>query len=124
MKMTHAGRGGPARCGAGCPCHMRGGGAATPWVSGNVRTCDPRSRARSTLHPVPPTMTARQTAQLLGIGLRQTYEAIQRGDIPALRLGRRWVIPSSRLLELIGLDPAVHIGGQPEDTAGDRRDEP
>ncbi len=35
------------------------------------------------LGPVPPTMTVRQTAQLLGLGLRQTYEAVQRGEIPA-----------------------------------------
>jgi excisionase family DNA binding protein len=80
----------------------------------------------TSLHPVPPTMTARQTAQMLGIGLRQTYEAIQRGDIPALRLGRRWVIPSSRLLELLGLDPTVHIGRRHdlEGTTSDREGGP
>lgn len=37
--------------------------------------------------------TVRQVATLLGINLGVTYELIRHGEIPAKRLGRRWVIP-------------------------------
>ena len=36
------------------------------------------------------TFTVRETAKLLRIGINQTYEAVKRGDIPAIRIGDRW----------------------------------
>lgn len=53
--------------------------------------------------PLPPSLTVERAGELLGIGRRQTYEAIHRGDIPAIRVGRRLIVPTSRLLELLGL---------------------
>ena len=38
-------------------------------------------------------MTPEDVAARLGIGRNQAYEAIQRGEIPALRFGRRWLVP-------------------------------
>jgi excisionase family DNA binding protein len=37
--------------------------------------------------------TVRQAAARLGIGAGLAYELIRAGEIPAKRLGRRWVVP-------------------------------
>jgi excisionase family DNA binding protein len=37
--------------------------------------------------------TVRQAAARLGIGTGLAYELIRAGEIPAKRLGRRWVVP-------------------------------
>ena len=41
------------------------------------------------------TLTVEEAAEILGIGRNSAYEAIRRGEIPALRLGRRLVVPAS-----------------------------
>jgi excisionase family DNA binding protein len=38
-------------------------------------------------------ITLEEVAARLGIGRNQAYEAVQAGKIPALRFGRRWLIP-------------------------------
>jgi excisionase family DNA binding protein len=38
-------------------------------------------------------ITLEEVAARLGIGRNQAYEAVQKGKIPALRFGRRWLIP-------------------------------
>jgi excisionase family DNA binding protein len=48
------------------------------------------------------TETVRDVARRLGIGLNQAYAGIKRGDIPAIRVGRRWLVlrtPLQRLLD-------------------------
>jgi excisionase family DNA binding protein len=60
---------------------------------------------------LPVVLTVEETAQLLGIGRRQAYEAVQRGQIPAHRFGHRWVVPTARLLAMLGLE---HDEGAPE----------
>jgi excisionase family DNA binding protein len=52
---------------------------------------------------LPPTLTVEQAAKLLGVGRNQTYEAAAKGELPAMRIGRRWVIPTLRLLRLLGV---------------------
>ena len=47
------------------------------------------------------TYTVDETAELLGIGKNSAYEAIRRGEIPALRLGRRLVVPRKALERLL-----------------------
>ena len=47
------------------------------------------------------TLTVDEVAKALGIGRNSAYEAIQRGEIPALRFGRRVVIPKAALEELL-----------------------
>ncbi|HEX2301162.1 MAG TPA: helix-turn-helix domain-containing protein [Pseudonocardiaceae bacterium] len=37
--------------------------------------------------------TVRQVAARLGIGAGLAYELVRQGEIPAKRLGRRWVVP-------------------------------
>lgn len=57
------------------------------------------------LETLPPTMTVAEAGELLGISRRSAYRAVERGDLPALRLGRRLVVPSLKLLELLGVNP-------------------
>ena len=49
----------------------------------------------------PLTMTVEETADALGIGRTLAYELVTRGELPALRLGRRIVIPRSAIEELV-----------------------
>ena len=39
------------------------------------------------------TLTVKEVSQELGIGINQTYAACERGQIPCMRFGRRWIIP-------------------------------
>jgi excisionase family DNA binding protein len=68
-----------------------------------------------TLKDLPPTISVEEAAALLGISRRSGYRAAARGEIPTLRLGRRLIVPTPRLLALLGageqepglaLDPA------------------
>ena len=43
------------------------------------------------------TLTVAETAARLGLGRNATYEAIRRGEIPALRVGRRLLVPVAAL---------------------------
>jgi excisionase family DNA binding protein len=39
------------------------------------------------------TVTVAEAGELLGIGRTLAYELVQRGELPAVRLGRRIVVP-------------------------------
>lgn len=43
--------------------------------------------------PSPEVYTVRQVAGMLGLALGMTYDLVRRGEIPAKRLGRRWLVP-------------------------------
>jgi excisionase family DNA binding protein len=45
--------------------------------------------------------TVEEAAELLGIGRSSCFEAVKRGEIPSVRLGRRILIPKARLHELL-----------------------
>ncbi|MGH8908854.1 MAG: helix-turn-helix domain-containing protein [Egibacteraceae bacterium] len=49
------------------------------------------------LRDLPAALTVEQTARILGIGRNQAYEAVAAGNLPAIRIGRRWVVPTPRL---------------------------
>jgi excisionase family DNA binding protein len=57
---------------------------------------DQRHEARPDL---PLTVSVEEAAAMLGIGRGSAYEAVRRGQIPAVRIGRRIRIPSHRLVE-------------------------
>jgi len=46
--------------------------------------------------PMPEIYTVSEIATLLKISRGMAYELVQQGEIPAKRLGRRWVIPRAR----------------------------
>ncbi|HMA45830.1 MAG TPA: helix-turn-helix domain-containing protein [Frankiaceae bacterium] len=58
-------------------------------------SCHP-PRARAALEPA--TLSVAETAELLLLSLGLTYQLVRDGTIPAVRLGRRWIIPHRRLL--------------------------
>jgi excisionase family DNA binding protein len=48
------------------------------------------------------TQSVRQTAKELGIGVNQAYEAVRRGEIPHIKLGKRILVlrkPWRKMLE-------------------------
>jgi DNA binding domain, excisionase family len=51
-----------------------------------------------------PTMTVEEAGECLGLGKTASYDAIHRGDIPHLRIGRRIVVPTAQLRRLLGMD--------------------
>ncbi len=48
------------------------------------------------------TVTVEEAARALGIGRGSAYEAVKRGDIPSIRVGRRIVVPRAALERLLG----------------------
>lgn len=42
------------------------------------------------------TYTVDQVAALLGIARGVAYESVRSGEIPAIRVGRRWLVPRDR----------------------------
>jgi excisionase family DNA binding protein len=48
-----------------------------------------------------PTLTVQETADLLGISRWLAQQAVRRGDLPVLRIGRRILIPRARLQALL-----------------------
>jgi hypothetical protein len=45
-----------------------------------------------------PTLTAKRYAAIMGVGLRSVYAAIDAGQVPCIRVGRRVVIPTRQAL--------------------------
>jgi excisionase family DNA binding protein len=39
------------------------------------------------------TVTVDEAARRLGLGRNATYEAVRKGEVPAIRIGKRWLIP-------------------------------
>ena len=48
-----------------------------------------------------PTMTVDEVAKFLRIGKNQAYEAIRRGELPVLKIGKRMLIPRKALERLL-----------------------
>lgn len=55
-----------------------------------------------------PTLSVEQAGQLLGMGRVAAYAAANRGDFPVLRIGKRLIVPTAKLLAMLGLAPEVH----------------
>jgi excisionase family DNA binding protein len=47
------------------------------------------------------TLTVEEAARLLGIGRNSAYEAVRRGEIPAIRIGKRFVVPRAALERML-----------------------
>lgn len=59
------------------------------------------------LQELPPTITVERAAEILGISRRSAYRAVATGGLPSLKLGRRLVVPTPRLLEMLGVGVAA-----------------
>lgn len=58
-----------------------------------------------------PVLSVEEAGRLLGLGRSAAYEAVRRGEIPSLRLGRRRVVPTASLRRLLALDVDEAPGG-------------
>lgn len=51
-----------------------------------------------------PTMTAEETGKALKISRASAYDAIARGEIPSIRVGRRVLVPTAAVRRMLLLD--------------------
>jgi hypothetical protein len=58
---------------------------------------------------LPPTLTVEHAGRLCGIGRNAAYEAVAVGELPGVRIGRRWVVPTVPLLRLLGVAVADEV---------------
>jgi excisionase family DNA binding protein len=54
-----------------------------------------------------------ETARRLGLSRQGTYQAVQRGEIPSVRVGKRILVPRSALEQLLQVGPGVQ-GPKPD----------
>jgi len=72
---------------------------------------DLTSSSTSALATLPEVLTARETAAILRIGRNQLYQAVTRGQLDAVRIGRSIRIPKQALLDLLtAANPPVASG--------------
>lgn len=57
---------------------------------------------------LPPTISVERAGELLGVSRRSAYRAASRGQIPTVRIGRRLLVPTRRLLDMLGMISADH----------------
>lgn len=53
-----------------------------------------------------PIMSVDEAGKVLGLSRDSAYKAASTGELPTLRFGRRIVVPTARLLEMLGLKQA------------------
>jgi excisionase family DNA binding protein len=53
-------------------------------------------------HALPPTLTVEEAAGMLGISRGLAYQGVANGDLPSIKVGRRILIPTGRLMALLG----------------------
>lgn len=73
------------------------------------------------LESCPEVLTVQETSRLLRLGRNATYEAIRRGEIPSLRVGRRIVIPRAALERLLSGDLRLVVRDHPSSESGEHR---
>ena len=56
---------------------------------------------RPSLDEMPECMTVTSAAEILGLSRNSCYQAIRNGEIPALRIGSRLIVPRRALEELL-----------------------
>jgi excisionase family DNA binding protein len=61
----------------------------------------------------PLVLSVEEAAELLGLSRGSAYAAVRCGEIPAVRVGRRWLVPRARLLELLGQPQETREAGLP-----------
>lgn len=68
-------------------------------------TPSPSSMSAEELLALPPIVNLPTAARVLGIGRGTAYDLAGRGEfpVPVLRLGARWRVPTSGLLDLLGI---------------------
>lgn len=58
---------------------------------------------------LPPTITVEHAGELLGLSRSSAYRAATRGEIPTIRIGRRLLVPTAKLLAMLGVESAPAV---------------
>jgi excisionase family DNA binding protein len=87
------------------PPGAAGDGDEEPSGHQRSRSSAPRTRVRWDLgsRSFPATMSVNDAAILLGVSRSAAYRAAKAGQIPTIAFGRRLLVPTCRLLEMLGL---------------------
>lgn len=64
-----------------------------------------------TLHDLPPTVSVPEAAGILGNSRRSAYRAASTGQLPIIKVGRRLLVPTARLLQLLGVPGEARAAG-------------
>jgi excisionase family DNA binding protein len=56
------------------------------------------------IRQLPLVLSVEEAGRLLDMRRSAAYAAAERGEIPVIRFGRRLVVPTARLLNLLGLE--------------------
>jgi excisionase family DNA binding protein len=51
------------------------------------------------------TVSVTETVRLLGLSREGTYQAVRRGEIPSVRIGKRILVPRTALEQLLQVGP-------------------
>lgn len=54
-----------------------------------------------------PTLTVEEAARVLGLSRAFTYASVKNGQIPSIRVGRRYLISTARLARMLGAGDAA-----------------
>jgi len=54
-----------------------------------------------------PTMSLAETAEALGICMTTAYVLVERGEIPAIRVGHKFRVPTAAFRRMLSLDDEV-----------------
>lgn len=63
-----------------------------------------------------PTLTVDETAVILQISRSTLYDALRAGEVPCIRVGRRVLVPTARLRDLLGLGANARIAASEQPT--------
>lgn len=69
------------------------------------------------LQGLPPTLNVEQAGELLGISTRSAYRAAAKGELPTFKVGRRLLVPTARILDMLGLAETSEETYRASDTA-------
>jgi len=52
-----------------------------------------------------PTLTVDQVANILGISRLSAYKAVHSGELPSVRIGRRYLVPTAAVRKMLAIEP-------------------
>ena len=58
------------------------------------------------------TVTVAEAGEIIGVGRASAYLAAGSGDLPTVRIGRRLLVPTARLRQMLGELPAESFGSE------------
>ena len=80
-------------------------------TSSRIAPIDPAGPSTSVVATLPEVLTAREAAAILRVGRNQLYQAVARGEVGAVRIGRSIRIPKQALLDLLAAASPLTASG-------------